>query len=156
MTTNTVTAADYAAAVAFAATLTRDSRRDTAAVAVARAAAGASCPRCKDAFTASNPAEYAHYAPSANDAYVSSTGAWLGSTVCRACNLSDDVARDILGLSASEPMPYAYVVANYTVPMRFGKRADIIAAAATLTRGVSRADEIVRERAAAAIARMAA
>ena len=155
MNPDAFTPADYAAAVAIAATLTRDSARDTAAVAVSRDMAGNTCPRCDASFTASNPPEFAHFAPSANGAVVSSSGAWLGSTVCRACNLADDVARDMLGLSAEVPMPYAYVVANYAVPFRFGKRAEIIDAARNLARGMSRADSEVVSRAREAVARMA-
>ena len=151
MTTRTVTPADYAAALALAPTEHRSSARDSAATKVARYAAGNACPRCGEAFTAVNPAEFAHYVPSA--AVCTSSGVWFGSTACRTCNMTDRAALSLLGLTDNDPLPYAYVVQNFTVPVDFDTRAEILTMAANLPdeRMARHTDEHVQDAAIAAL-----
>lgn len=124
MTTTRITPDTYAAAIALAPTITRDSARDDAASLVARDVAGNECPRCNREFTATNPANYCHWIPSR--ARVSSTGIWFGSIACRFCNMKDEAARAALDLGKNEAMPFAYVEAFFHVPAAFANRADII------------------------------
>lgn len=144
MTTETVTPADYARAIARAASEVRSSARDTAAGIVAESVTGGTCPRCSSTYDAGNPAEYCHYVPS--KARVTSDGVWFGSVACRGCNMRDEAARDILGLAADAPMPYAYVKAYFHVPARFSSRADILRMAAGIpARRVSNVSDSTRE-----------
>lgn len=145
MTTTRITREVYDAACAAAPVIKRQSARYKEAGRVARAAVGNDCPRCGKAFTDENPPEFCHYAPTPDGERVTSDGVWLGSTACRECNMVDEAFRRIIGLTATEPLPFDYVADQFHVPATFATRAELASMASVIpdTRPTVTSDAVV-------------
>ncbi len=124
-----MTPTHYAAIVAHAPVLPRDSKRDGGFAVIDSARLQGRCFDCGDIA----PLEFCHVAPSAGR--VTSDGIALGGMGCRTCNL---VHLEIVRRLGTDTLPYAYAAHLDVMPMGATTRAECVKAwADTRTASVS-------------------